>query len=98
VTKTRAVPAMGRPFCVDLAQLSARRRKPIVSNHLAQRHPTRAALLLLLEAVEISLSSISRRWQTVPHKLRDEMYETHRPVLLMLIEAGRRGNPGQQRG
>jgi hypothetical protein len=63
-----------------------------------QRHPTRTALLLLLEAVEISLSSISRRWQTVPYELRDEMYETHRAVLLKLIEAKRRGSPRQHGG
>jgi hypothetical protein len=64
----------------------------------AQRRPTRAALLLLLEAVEISLSSISRRWQTVPYELREEVHETHQAVLLALIEAKRRGSPGQHGG
>ena len=54
--------------------------------------PNKKEMLAALDAVEIALSSMMRRWQDgIPPKVRDEIAQIYRPVLLLLIRAKRRG-------
>jgi hypothetical protein len=64
---------------------------------MPQRQPTKREVLDGLEAVEIALSSMMRRWQGgIPAEVRAEiMTEAYEPVLYLLIRTQRRG---QKRG
>jgi hypothetical protein len=60
---------------------------------MPQRQPTKREVLDGLEAVEIALSSMMRRWQGgIPAEVRAEiMTEAYEPVLHLLIRTQRRG-------
>jgi hypothetical protein len=58
------------------------------------RSPTKREILDGLEAVEVALSSMMRRWQGgISPELRAEiMIEAYEPVLHILLHAERRGH------
>lgn len=57
-----------------------------------QRPPTRTELLDSMEAWEIALSDLMRRWDdAIPPYVRDEIAQIYQPILQMLIRAKRRG-------